>query len=330
MISKRYMWSAMMIAFLAAFGVSRVALAVDEIEPNDPVANAQKLDIGSDGTAEVIGAILNDPTTTPMHRDVDFYSFPAHAGDKLQISINSTPPFSPTLAIFGPDGVDLLALQAQKGFGVPIQDFLVTQNGTYIVGVSSYPGDFMDVNTLTSPSVVQDYSPYWGVKGAYTLQISGVTPPVATPSVQLIGIKIRPFSRDVIVLASSRRHHDFDRDDDSERDREFKALRGRFKGGIAVALLSSDTFNAMEVDQSSLKFGSTDEESLVRCKRHGLDVNRDTRPDLICYFDFAKANFQPGDTEGVVTGTMNGDGAFEGRGYLKILSGKKRDRDHHH
>ena len=98
---------------------------------------------------------------------------------------------------------------------------------------------------------------------------------------------------------------------------------------MPVALLSSDTFNALDVDQSSLKFGETgNESSLIRCERHGVDVNRDKRPDLICFFDFAKANFQPGDTEGKVTGTTNSGQAFEGSAWLKIMTGRRHLNDH--
>jgi len=341
MISKRFKRSAMMIAFIASLGASRVALAVDEVEPNDPVSSVQSLAIGSDGTATVAGGILN----TVSHRDTDFYSFPAHQGDALNITITipDGAAISPVLAVFGPDGTDLLALQAQMGFGLPIQ-VVAPQDGIYVVGVSSDPAYFVDVNTLSSPTI-QDDSPYYNVNGTYTLLISGVTPPVvtppappppadtpppppppvATPSVQQIAIKIRPFSRDVI-LAFSRKSHDLKPGHDFAQKDDFDALPRRFKGGIPVALLSSANFDALDVNQSSLKFGSTGTEaSFIRCNPHGVDVNGDKRPDLVCYFDFGKANFQPGDTQGIVTGATNSGVDLEGRGFLKILS----DRRHH-
>ena len=334
MISKRFKRSAMMIAFLATLGASRVALAVDEVEPNDPVSSVQSLAIGGDGTATVAGGILN----TVSHRDTDFYRFPAHQGDVLNITITipDGAAISPVLAVFGPDGTDLLALQAQMGFGLPIQ-VVAPQDGIYVVGVSSDPGYFVDVNTLSSPTI-QDDSPYYNINGTYTLLISGVTPPavtppappppVATPSVQQIAIKIRPFSRDVI-LAFSRKSHDFKRGYDSAQKDDFDALPRRFKSGIPVALLSSANFDALDVNQSSLKFGSTGTEgSFIRCNPHGVDVNGDKLPDLICYFDFGKANFQPGDTQGIVTGTTNSGVDLEGRGFLKILS-DRRHHDHH-
>lgn len=330
----------MMIAFLATSVASRVALAVDEIEPNDPVANAQKLVVGSDGTMQVTGAILN----TYTHRDVDFYSFQARAGDVLTIDIDGGMDANyvgvwTVLAVFGPDGTNTVPLR-QMSTGVPldpgsvnyedarIDNFVVPQTGTYVVGVSSEPAEFIDVNLMTS-SALWDYSPYNNINGTYTLVISGVT---SAPSVQQINIDIRPGRRDIIWAYSTRDHdfrhgHDYKRNHDSERSHDIEVLRSHFKGGIPVALLSSDTFNALEVDQTSLKFGITgNEDSLIRCNRHGVDVNRDNRPDLICHFDFRKANFAPGDNEGIVTGTTDSGAGFEGRGWLKIVTGERHHR----
>lgn len=336
MINKRYVRSAMLIAFLAAFGSGRVALAAGEVEPNDPVSSAQVLTIGSDGTATVDGGILN----TVSHRDVDFYSFPAKAGDVVNVSITTTldsTAFYPFIVLFGPDGTNLLAMQGAGLVGTPIANLALPQTGTYVVGVTSDPAFFNDVNTLSSMTINDD-SPYYNINGTYSLQISGVSapvvaqpappPPVTTPSVQSIAIKIRPFSRDVILA--------FARDDRHfRRDRDFDALRHHFKGGIPVALLSSANFNALDTDPSSLKFGSTGtEDSLIRCNGHGFDVNGDRLPDLVCYFDFAKTDFQPGDVEGFVTGRTNSGTDFQGEGALKIYSGKPHgrphDRQHHH
>jgi len=354
--------SVVLVAFLAALGASRVALAVDESEPNDPVAKAQELTIDSDGTAVVNGAIDNS-----SHRDVDFYRFKAQQGDLVTFNIDNglkadfTGPWT-VLAVFGPTGADNVPTNPvplrQSNWGDPVDagsayqydarigqgfdqygqatlPFLVPQTGTYVVGVSSEPGEFVDDNTLTSGDTSASYS-----SGSYTLIISGVTPPAATPapaptpSVQQISIDIRPGRRDVILA-----YRHFRRSNDSERRHEFDALRGKFKDGLPVALLSSDTFNALDVNQSSLKFGATGtEDSLERCERHGVDVNRDGRPDLVCFFDLSKANFAVGDTEGIVTGTTP-SGDFEGAGFLKILTGQRHhehdldhDRDHkrHH
>ena len=106
--------------------------------------------------------------------------------------------------------------------------------------------------------------------------------------------------------------------------REIAPINPKAKGTIPVALLSNAQFNALQVDQKSLRFGSTGTEaSLVRCNPGGTDVNGDGRPDLICHFDNQAAKFQIGDQSGFVTGTSS-TGPFQGRGWLKVLAGKKR------
>ena len=356
-----YIWTAMLAAFLATSVASRTAFAVDELEQssdpttfNDPATKAQALEVGSDGTVQVSGGIYNDPT----HRDIDFYSFHANEGDVVTINIDggldaSFVGVNTILAVFGPDGTNPVPLR-QTTTGMPIDEpgsvnpfdaridgFVVPSTGTYVVGVSSEPGTFLDIDHLTSGEV-SDQSPPYYVNGTYTLIISGVTPVASAPSLppapsaQQIGIDIRPGKRDVIWLRSASRHES-KRGHDSDRRHDLaQRLRGHLKGGIPVALLSSDIFNAMDVDQTSLKFGSTgDEDSLKRCNRHGIDVNRDGRPDLVCHFDIGKANFEPGDAEGIVTGTTQSGDAFEGRGFLKIITGKRdwhrdSDRGHRH
>lgn len=358
----RFMRSAMMIAFLATSVASRVALAVDEVEPNDSATEPQQLVIGGDGTIEVAGGILN--TSSPVHRDVDFYSFHAQKDDVVTINIDGGMDANfvgvwTVLAVFGPDGTNPMPLRqmavgdpvdspgSASPFDARIDNFLVPQTGTYVVGVSSEPNEFVDINTLTSGSITS-WSPYYNVNGSYRLIISGVTSTPSVPSVQQVSIEIRPGRRDVVWAHSTmdrdiKRGHDFRRGRgseqsyDSERRHDLEALRGHFRGGVPVALLSSDTFNAPDVDQTKLHFGVTgNEDSLIRCHRHGIDVNRDGLPDVICIFDFRKANFEPGDNEGIVTGTTISGDSFEGRGWLKIVTDRRdqhghrdRDRDRH-
>lgn len=348
MKNKLFRRSAWVTAFLATLVASRVALAVNEVEPNDPYTQAQALTIGSDGTATVTGSIYN----LASHRDVDFYSFHGNAGDVVTVDIDGGMDANyngvwTALGLFGPDNATLssvyLATSLDPG-SVSVQDaridnFVLPTTGTYIVGVSSMPGYFVDINTLYQGDIYP-YSPSIGVQGNYTLIISGVTPeaaPAPTPqpvaSALPIGIDIMPGRRNVIWIHSAGAN-DSSRDADRRRDLA-QAIRGHLKGNIPVALLSSDTFNAMDVNQASLRFGSSgDEDSLVRCNPHGIDVNRDGKPDLLCHFDVVKANFEPGDTEGVVTGATNSGDQFEGKGYLKIISGKRdphgdRDRRGH-
>lgn len=343
MTNKRHMWSTTLIAFIAAFLASRVALAVNEVEPNNPVAKAQPLIFDNNGVAEISGEIYTkygDP------RDVDFYSFKANANEDFDIAISNAWQASlsytwTVIAVFGPYAGETYHLYEQANVGptsdpnVPnlnpaIPKFHAQEGGVYYVGVSSEPGEFTAVDMLNSGTLYQ-YSPNWDVHGTYTLQVTR-----AQPAIQTIAIDIRPGRRDFIWSAAAVREYsgrgrDSDRDEDSGGHHELEGLRHHFGKGLPVALLSSDTFDAMDVDQSSLKFGSTgDEDSLMRCNRHGVDVNQDKRPDLICWFDFTKSDFVPGDNEGVVTGATNSGSAFEGKGVLKMVTGMPRLRGHDH
>ncbi len=355
MTKKRYMRSVILTAFLATLVASRIAFAVDEVEPNDPYTNAQSLVIGSDGTVTVNNASIYN---TQTHRDVDFYSFHANAGDVVTFNIDGGMDANyngilTTLAVFGPDPAsNPLPLVTAVGSSSPdagsptnadarIDNFPIPTTGTYIVGVSTDPGEFLDINSLVTGALSpMGWSPNNYVYGNYTLIISGVTPlaaaaptppPVAT--VLPINIDIMPGRRNVLwIHTASANQTSTDHDSDRRRDLA-REMHGHFKGGIPVALLSTDTFNALDVNQSSLRFGSTGtEDSLMRCNPKGVDVNHDGRPDLLCHFDVRRANFEPGDANGIVTGETNSGDAFEGQGYLKIVTGKRdvqRDLDRH-
>jgi len=375
MSNRRHLRSATLIAFLMTFLVARVALAEDEVECNNPALDAngavavdtngkpfpQPLVFDSSGTVEVNGAIVNglgyNPcSAAPTGRDVDYYSFKANAGDVLNIAILNAYEATGTwidLAVFGPYGGEPYHMYnetvanpnpGEPGFGdsqmdPAIPNFTAQESGTYYIGISSIPGQFTGIDALTSSTVTTDWSPMPGVVGSYTLRVTGAKPQVAQ-----INIDIRPGRRDVIwsdvaVREYSGRGHDADRDNRWGRHHELKGLRHRFGHGLPVALLSSDSFDAMDVDQSTLRFGSKgDEDSLMRCKRHGVDVNHDKKPDLVCWFDFTKADFVPGDNQGVVTGSTNSGVDFEGKGVLKMVTGMPRrphhdhdrDRDRHH
>ena len=297
--------SALVSALLAAWATAAIAQAVDEVEPNDPVASAQHLVFGSTKTVTVNGVIGS--LSGPIANDVDFYSFEAHAGDVITVDIDGGMHADGTgvdtnVAIFGPYGSDpLYLLRQNEDAGYPldagsvspydarIDNFAVQTTGTYVIGVSAYPAEFIDVNTMTTDLLE------FNSNGAYTLIISGVT-----PSIQQIGIEIKPG-----------RH-------------EVEPSDPRAKGTIPVALLSSAQFNALKVDQSTLRFGKTGtEQSLVRCEGHGRDVNRDGVRDLVCHFDNAKAGFSAGDTEAILTGASASGMPFEGHGWLKVIARKR-------
>ena len=299
-------------AVVAAWSVSGAALAVDEVEPNNLVGSAQPLAIGSDGTATVngvMGAVSGTQT-----RDIDFYSFEGKAGDVVTVDIDGgmitrSSGLDSILAIFGANGGIPLrqmdnASPADAGsvsaLDARIDNFVLPATGKYFIGVSSFPGMFVNATTLSSGELRANSS------GAYTLIISGVT-----PSTLQINILIKP---DTTAVAR---------------------INPASKGRIPVALLSSADFDAMEVDPESLTFGAEGtEQSFERCNWRGRDYNGDGRLDRVCHFDNQLASFEVGDTEGVIRGATKSGKQFEGRGWLKVLvraeDHRRYDRDHDH
>jgi hypothetical protein len=91
-------------------------------------------------------------------------------------------------------------------------------------------------------------------------------------------------------------------------------------GDVPVAILSAASFNApAQVDRTSLTFGRTGHEvSLVRCDPHGVDVNRDGLPDLLCVFSVGAAGFQPGDTAGILDGRTSDGAPLTGRDQVTV------------
>jgi len=299
---------AVVAAFLAASGMSNVALAVYEVEPNDDINASQRITVTKDGTAEITGALGN--LTGPIVADLDFYSFEASAGDVLTIDIDGGMKASGSgvrsvdtyLAIFGPgpafeklrenDDIDrgvTLDAGSLSRFDALIQNFHVDKTGVYTVAVSSFP------RTLRSGGVLDNTTLNANSNGSYTLLISGVTPPV-----QQINIEVKPGRN------------------------ERAPVNPNAKGSLPVVLLSSAEFNPLEVDQESLTFGAVgNEPSLLRCNKEGPDVNGDGRPDLLCHFDNQVTGFEQGDLEGIVMGRTTAGKQFEGHGPIKTVPGKR-------
>jgi hypothetical protein len=300
-------------AFLAASGTSGLAFAVNEIEPNGTIAEAQAKDkvltIGSDGTAEVTGAI-GSPTGI-LVADVDFFAFRGCEGNVVTIDIDGgmKPRFSglrsvdTIVALFGLGGrmlaqntdaelpIDAGSTEGQNGqWDARIDNFTLPATGLYTIGVSSQPRTFQDGGTLSSNTLGSNSN------GTYTLLISGVK----------CGIRIDA----KIKLGGT--------------PEDGAPVNPRSKGNIPVSLLSSPEFDTPEVDQQSLRFGARgDEASWLRCNKADMDMNADGKPDLVCHFDTQTAAFDAGSIEGIVTGSLKDGRRFEGRSPLKIVPVKQ-------
>ena len=277
--------------------------AISEIEPNDSLGTAQAISVPPEGLtiSAVIGQIGGGTTT-----DVDFFAFDATQGDTPSLKIvgamqvNATGTctgFSSIVGLYDALG-NLLGHNEAK---CPVIDALLNNvtlpaTGKYFVAVSGYPHYWGQGGT----------SPYIGILspgGPYQLVINGVrnpnTPPAPAPlpTVKHVPIEVMHW------------------------DREESLEKGEGQEPIQVAILSMKDFDAMTVDPSSLTFGSTgNEKSLIKCHKHGKDVNHDGHIDMICYFKSAVANFQTGDLNGVLKAKTKSGMKIEGSGALKIYT----------
>ena len=91
------------------------------------------------------------------------------------------------------------------------------------------------------------------------------------------------------------------------------------KGKITVAVLSTESFDATDVDRATLTFGRTgDEPSLARRGSRDTpqcsieDANGDGSPDLICHFEMTACGFVVGDSLGILHGATEEGELFEG------------------
>jgi hypothetical protein len=326
MNKRTHVRKALTVAICLALATSNLAFAVDEAEApgamgvNDSIRTAQPLSFI--GSVEINGVIgFADPLAAAIP-DVDFYAFEATEGDLLEVDVDAgMHPFADpklqrsvdtVVVIYGPlPNVTVTRENTNSRAALPLDDgsqhvgdalirsFRAPRTGTYVVGVSSDPRSFVDGGGTSNTIVSGRSAPF--PNGKYKLTISGVTSPV-----QHINIAIKPGSG------------------------EKAPINLKAKGTIPVALLShrktdtSEAFDALTVDTSTLTFGGTgDEYSYLRCSKEGLDVDADGLLDLVCHFDNQAAKWQAEDLEGTVKGKTVKGVAFEGSGPLKVLPRKE-------
>lgn len=266
---------------------------INEVEVNHPIETSQSLSIP--GAALVPAALGNGGSD-----DLDYFSFQATAGDVVTIDINNgiggTQNVDTVLAVFdgGPDHKILrFNDDASMDSGSTsirdsrIDDFVAPTTGHYIVGVSSFPRYFMDGGDVFYPNYAE--------QGDYNLKITGVS-----AQVKQIAIRVKPGKGKV------------------------KPINPKSRGNIPVTILGGPDFNPLNIDTDTLTFGATGEEnSLVKCNRNGVDLNKDGRIDRLCHFDNRKAGFRMTDAEGTVRGQTRDGTAFEGTGYLNVVPAAK-------
>jgi hypothetical protein len=328
-MDKQLVLRKLVVAVLAAFGASGMALAVDEVEPNHPISSAQSLTITGDAFSGKGGATVNGVigSLNGLALDADFYTFYGQKGDRVTFDIDGTQGLDSILTVFSPTFVklsendDAAVLEPDPGStsfsDSMIADFELPETGMYTVAVTAYPVTLADGGTYEATEPQSN--------GAYTLVISGVSlpvvaqppapeptpdpvvtlPPVVTPPpappVTRIDIKIRP--------ASVGR----------------TPINPKANSVIPVVLMSSAEFNPLNVDAKTLTFGPTGSEaSLRQCNASAVDLNRDGRPDLMCQFDSQLAKFVPGDLMGTLKGKTRDGVAFQGQAPLKATLAKRK------
>ena len=228
---------------LATMGVSGIALAEQEVEPNDNFNQPQKLEIGSGGAVTVLGAIQNTSQFSP---DFDFYSFDGRKDDVITVDIDGTTGgLDAVLHLFDPDGemrlysiytdpADQGSTPVPGGWGETLdpmlQQFSLDKTGVWKIAVTAYPAVMIDGSFFMQADT----------SGSYTLIVSALRPTTTTEQVH---IEIKPGSK------------------------QRAPINPKAKGEIPVALLSNlDTgFDPFQVDEASLRFGRTGTEaSFVR------------------------------------------------------------------
>jgi serine protease len=90
------------------------------------------------------------------------------------------------------------------------------------------------------------------------------------------------------------------------------------EGTIAVAILTTDIFDATTVDPLSVKFGPSGATE-AHGKGHIRDANGDGRPDLVLHFHIPDTGIRCGDTTVALTGQILGGQAIQGSDSIRTV-----------
>jgi hypothetical protein len=312
----------------ALYATPALAQTVSEEEPNNSIGTPQVLQFIGESSATVNAALGNDDGINPVE-NVDFYSFEGTAGDVVTIDIDGPGWVDTKIALFG-DGPDYLILRENDDAGdlddgsvsvydSRIDDFALPDTGRYYVVVTNWANNIAEGGTVAGETI---YS------GDYILNISGVTPAVADVPPPVVdvpppAVDLPPADSEIkqVTLRIF-----------PGRYRRSAPMNPRSNEKIPVVILSTETFDPMSIDQSSLTFGQTGEEaSLSRCNKRGIDVNRDGHPDLVCHFRNKDAGFDQYTLEAKLAGQTLDGTKIAGEAPLKVTPHKRSfDGRHHH
>jgi hypothetical protein len=296
-----------------------------------PMDTAQELQFDGAGVATVSGTIAGG--------SANVYSFWAKEGDVVTADIDGTTSADTILSVHtsGPaftvervmDDSPILDEGSTWPLDPLILGWVVPADGVYYAAVTVTPDRVADGGTFLNLGGTGG--------GAYTLIISGVSPkpadtpppPPDTPPPPPPPSTDTPPEPEPTPLPSAEVKKV--RIDIRPGQRALVRLNPRWQQKIPVGILSSRGFDARQVDMDSLTFGRMgDEQSLAKCNRRPVHLNRDRRPDIVCHFENERAGFELGDEEGVLKGVMKNGAPFEGRAMLKVVPEKRKYHGHHH
>jgi len=327
-------------------GLSGSAFAqLTATEPaTDTAADAPLLCISSGGIS--ITGVSGDGTTNQT-TDVDIYAFDGTANNTPDIGVTTDHSWDSYLVLYDETGA-VLAQNDDIDFlntDSAISAYTLPYTGRYYVAIVGVPNYISENFTLNTPGGL----PAQG--GAYTLDISGVTSSLTTasiggtasngsctpvaeeaPSVPDPVVDTGGGANETLGITIEVLHWRNQDGDVAKRWKHHLKRKGKRDGiyPIPVVMFSSDSVTADNIDESSLRFGvSGEDDSMFRCSKRGMDVNKDGRKDKVCFFDAFKTGFDVGDVEGVLTGkTVDGD-EFVSEATLKVYKLWMDPKDKH-
>ena len=280
-------------------------------DSNSVIESAQAVDISS-GNLVIAGDLFFSVEFTQnppvFHRDVDFYSFFASAGDALVFDIDGGDggalPVDTSIGLFGPaPDYPLLAENANADSldegsmslkDPRIDEFQVPADGIYTVVVTVRDAVLMDGGEVMGGAVGKMGN------GDYLLKISGASSAATNVDIAITQKKLK-----------------------KQRKKGKKNKTARIdlkkKRNVNVAIYGSKDVPVSNIDLSSLTFGAVGTENTLRkCKNRTKDLNRDGEPDLECEFSLRHSGFNKNSREGVLNGRTSGGQHFSGAGQISV------------
>jgi len=290
---------------------------------NSVITAAQVVDVSS-GSVTIAGDlfftfefIANPPPGMGIfHKDVDFYSFFASAGDKIVVDIDAgiggDASIDTKVGIFGPppsylrlaenESADVVDQGSENLKDAYIDGFLVPADGIYTVVVVGMGAVLMNGGDVMGGAGGERGN------GDYVLTISGTSAGSAEVDIAITQKKFKKKSQKNGKKKDEAAHIDLK------------------KKHVKVAILGSKEFPVSDIDPSSLTFGTVGhEDTLRKCKSRTKDLNKDGEPDLECEFSFRHSGFNKDSEEGVLNGQTTDGQSFSGAERVKVkgkLKGK--------